>query len=122
MSGLAVVSAIVFYLIATTLFGANLLVGTDTELTLLRVVVVTLVVSALAVMLAGVLDRFAWGRTVWTVFAAFGLLGATAALFQLGLANANLAWQAVLYAVFGLLLIIGFYVGWPPRNPEAATP
>lgn len=124
VSGLAIASAVVFFLIATAL-GANLSVRTGpdsdaSEMGVVHVLFLTIVAAALAIGLAWFLDRFSHGRTIWTVTAAVVFLGSFTIPAQLDLETSDLVWQAVLHSVFSLLLIVGFYVGWPigPPRPE----
>ena len=116
VSGLAIVSALIFYFVASGLFGAELRAGVAEEvrdLTVVDVLIVTVFASALALGLAALLDRFRWGRTAWTVIAFVVLVASLVAVFGLELPAADLGWQALLHSVFGLLLIVGFYVAWP---------
>ena len=119
VSGLAIVSTVVLFFVATGLFNANLMVfSTDdpAQMTVLNVFLFTVLASALAILLASVLDRFAWGRTAWTIVALVVLGASIISVFGLDLAAGDLIWQALLHAVFGLLIIVGFYVGWPERH------
>ena len=116
VSALAIVSALVFFFVATGLFNAELQAGTSgdiRDLTFIDVTALTLFSSALAIGLAAVLDRFRWGRTAWTIVAFVVLASSILTVFGLQLTTADLIWQTVLHGIFGLLLIIGFYVAWP---------
>ena len=35
---------------------------------------------------------------------------------QLDLSTADFVWQALLHAIYGLLLMAGFYFGWPANS------
>lgn len=116
VAGLAIVSAVVFFFIATGLFNANLMIGPEStdEMTIWNVLIFTVAASALAILLATILDRFSWGRTAWSIVALVVLGASIFSVFGLNLDPADIIWQSLLHAVFGLLLIVGFYVGWPP--------
>ena len=115
--GLAIVASLVFFFVVQAL-GANLLVqmgpgGSIEDMTWINVLLVTVSFGVLAIALAWILDRFSWGKTAWTVIAAVVLVASFAVLGPLRLNTSDLIWQALLHSVFGLLVIIGFYVGWP---------
>lgn len=116
VSVLAVVSAVVFYYIASGLFGATLKVGGGVEerdMTVVDVVVITVASSILAILAATLLQRLRRGREIWLAVATLVLVVSMASLGQVDLSTADVIWQGLLHAVFGLLLVIGFYVGWP---------
>jgi len=120
VSGLAIVASVVFFFIAGA-FEADLMVtmGPDTDpetMSVLNVLFITFVAAMLAIGLAAVLDRFSTGRTIWTAIASLVFLGSFSLLAQFDLGTGDLIWQALLHSVFGLLLIIGFYVGWPDQT------
>ena len=115
--GMAIVTSLVFFFVARA-FGANLLVqmgpgGSIEDMGWINVLLVTVSFGVLALALAWILDRYSWGKTVWTVVAAVMLVASFGVLGPLFLSTADLIWQALLHSVFGLLMIIGFYVGWP---------
>lgn len=115
--GMATVSTVVFFFIANA-FGADLRVrmgvdGPIEEMSWVMVVLVTLVAGFLGLFLALVLDRFSSGRTIWTVIAIAIYLTMFGPLSQLGLMGGDLVWQAILHSVYAILLIVGFWVGWP---------
>ena len=122
--GLATVSTVVFFFIAIA-FGADLRVQTGPdgpieEMSWVNVVLVTLVAGFLGLFLAWVLDRFSSGRTIWTVIAIAVYLAMFGLLSQLELTGGDLVWQAILHSVYAILLIVGFWVGWP-QSAEAKT-
>ena len=113
---MAIVASLVFFFVARA-FGANLAVqtpgGSIEDMTWINVLLFTVTSGILAIVLAWILDRFPSGRTVWTVVAAVVLVASFGLLGPLELNTSDLIWQALLHSVFGLLMIIGFYVGWP---------
>lgn len=71
--GMTTVFTVIFFFIANA-FGADLRVQTPTggpteEMSWIIVLLATLVAGLLGLLLAWVLDRFASGRTIWTVIA-----------------------------------------------------
>ncbi len=115
--GIATVSTVVFFFIANA-FGADLRMRTGIdgpieEMSWFMVVLVTLVVGFLGLFLALVLDRFSSGRTIWTVIAVAVYFAMFGSLSQLELTGGDLVWQAILHSVYAILLIVGFWVGWP---------
>ncbi len=115
--GLATVSTVVFFFIANA-FGADLRVQTGPngpieEMFWVNVILVTLVAGFLGLLLAWLLDRFSSGRTIWTVVAILVYLAMFGPLSQLELTGSDFVWQAILHSVYAILLIVGFWVGWP---------
>ena len=124
MIGLATVSTLVFFFVANV-FGAELRVqrgpdGPIEEMSWVNVVLLTLIASLLALLLASGLDRFTSGRTIWTVLAVAVYLATYGALSRLELTGGDFVWQASLHSVFAILLIVGFWVGWP-QSAEAKS-
>ena len=121
VSGLAIVSSLVFFFIASAL-GADLLVttgGSETEpMSWLNVVIFTAVASGLAIGLAALLDRFGSGRTIWMVVGGLILVSSMFTIPRSDLSTADFIWQALLHAVYGLLMMAGFYFGWPSGQDD----
>ena len=117
---MAIVSSLIFFFVAQA-FGANLAVqmgpgGSIEDMTWINVLLMTAVLGGLAILLARFLDRYSWGKTGWTVVAAVVLVASFGSLGLLELSTSDIIWQALLHGVFGLLVIIGFYVGWPESD------
>lgn len=65
-----------------------------------------------------------WPKVVIFALVALVVLIASIASFtQLDLDTAGTIWQGALHAVFGLIVIVGFWVTWPKRPAaKASTP
>lgn len=122
----AVIVTLVLFFIAVAA-GADLQVRTGPnvdieEMAWINVVILTVVVGLLAWGLAAILDRVKNGRVIWTAIASIVLIASFGTFAQVDLDTTGLVWQAALHLVFGLIVIIGFWVFWPEETGSHADP